>query len=125
MDIEVDTQAILTAFRVAGIPERRAAWIGRELRAEIETAVMRVVAAHQDVAFWIDGEPLDPDQRASVTTLLSDAAMQGGAVDGRSTDEIAAAVGLPRRGAETYLSHPKSRLEQHPDGRWYPQDDPT
>lgn len=112
---------IMLAFRATGIPERRAAWIEAELSAELETAAMRVVAAHPDVAFWLNGEPLERDQRASVTSLLSDAAMQGGAVDGRSTEEIADAVGIPRRSAEVYLSHPKSGLEQR-NGRWYPKD---
>lgn len=125
MDIEVDTEAILTAFRRSGIPERRAEWIGGELRSEIVTAVMRVVNAHPDVAFWVDAEPLHPDQRGTVTDLLSDRALSGGAVDGRTTDEIAAAVGLPRKAAETYLSHPRAGLAPGPDGRWHPKDDPA
>lgn len=119
-----DRDQVAVAFRRLGIPQRRADWIQRELASELESAAMRVVAAHPDVQFWLDEAELIPDLRATVTDLLGDAALQNGAVDGRTTEEVAAAVGVPDRQAFSALSHPRSGLAQSQDGRWYPKADP-
>ena len=125
-DIDGDDSVlvVLIAFKTDGIPERRASWIHEELTNEIVTAAMRLVNAHPDVQFFTSRQPndrLEPDQRASITDLLADRALVGGAVDGRTTEEVAAVLGLPRRQAENYLSHPRSGLVQHTDGRWLPK----
>lgn len=112
---------VLTLFRAAGIPERRSQWIRKELANELTTAVMRVAAAHPDVAFWVGGEMLVPDVRAESVDVIGIDALNGGAADGRTTEEIAEAAGLPRRTVESALSHPKAGLALGDDGRWHPR----
>lgn len=112
---------VSTRFRVTGIESRRAAWIRQELENELTTAAMRVAAAHPDVAIWVGSEMLVPDVRADAVDVIGTSALNGGAADGRTTEEIAEAAGLPRRTVESALSHPRAGLVLGEDSRWHPR----
>lgn len=103
------------------IPDRRADWIRQELANEILTAAMRVAAAHPDVAFEVDGEVITPDQLASRVDVVSTRALCNGAVDGRTTAEVAAALGYPREDIARQLRLPESNLVLGADDRWWPK----
>jgi hypothetical protein len=115
---------LLVTFDRGKIPDRRADWIRQELASEILTAAMRVAAAHPDVPFEVDGEVLVPDQLASSVDVIGTRALRNGAADGRTTAEIAAALGHPREDVEKQLRLPDSRLTQDDDGRWWPRTEP-
>jgi hypothetical protein len=115
------TTELVVTFTRAGLPERRIDWIRQRLHDEVLTAVMRLVAAHPDVRFVLDGEDLLADQPASRVDLLATDAVTGGAVDGRTTAEIAAAIGFPRQDVHRQLALPASRLVLGSDNRWWPK----